>query len=155
MLKNFNIICFSHFFCFYVVKGTLNITGTDSWLSNSQMIIDNAFMLMYLVVFRPRGIRLFESFYIRRSLLERVLIVLKKAPDYYFYAKITHEMIESNEFGVLMAAKVGGSQRLINAQSILDDDIDGPIILINPSAVYELEDNDDIIPHIAIASSFY
>lgn len=68
-LKNISMISLSYFFMFYIIRGSLYVSWHSSFLAYFNIVVDNSFLLVFMIVFRPRNVRLFESYYLRRLLI--------------------------------------------------------------------------------------
>lgn len=121
-------------FLFLCVYTYLDGTGTKQFQTAYFIILENIILLPFMLIFRPRKVRIFESYYLRRSMLVQ--------DEYYEFR------LEIDNFSLDFREKnLGIPKHQLPLSRLLDlsqEEYFYPVIILNPGNYYGLNKQDNM-----------
>jgi hypothetical protein len=130
LIRNCLLLSWINLMLYFLISGYLNIWGHKQFQTAYYMLIDNIIITLYIVIFRPRKFRIFDSNLLRRSIVD----------GYFFEFRLTlnQKELKHEDYGVILQKdKISTSEILTSSWDTSEQDI--PYVVINPY----IEDNSE------------
>lgn len=143
LMRYLMFITWLYFICYAVVNSYIIIHYDKQFSAFYIILVDHIFISLFAVVLRPRAIKLFESYFLRRSLLLGIFF------DYVVRIKENDLFFTENNYGIILQ-----NSYIPNSSDEIEDSINSincavtsgiiPYVIINP---FELKRDNVCINH--------